>query len=74
MRSKRQPILTCSSMEKKIKIDVMILGGAKFYCTLTYQYNPLFKLEFGDIINHVYNKRPTLRYRNDVQIVIITDF
>ena len=30
---------------KKLYIDVMILGGAKFYCSLIYQYNPLFKLD-----------------------------
>lgn len=57
-------------MEKKIKIDVMVLGGAKFYRTLTYTHCPLFKLTVKDIEDYVFSKLPTLRYRNDVQLVV----
>ena len=55
---------------KTLHIDVMILGVAKFYCTLAYQYNPLFKLSLADIGRFVYEKRPTLKYRKDVMIII----
>ena len=48
----------------------MILGGAKHYCSLEYQYNPLFKLSPEDIARFVYEKRPTLKYRNDVRIIV----
>lgn len=51
---------------KTLSLDVMILGGAKHYCTLTYRYNPLFKLSD----RFVYEKRPTLKYRNDVRIIV----
>ena len=55
---------------KKVKIDVMILGGAKFYCTLLYQFCPLFKLNMADVERFVFEKRPTLKYRNDVVLVL----
>lgn len=55
---------------KALSIDVMILGGAKHYCSLEYQYNPLFKLSPEDIARFVYEKRPTLKYRNDVMIIV----
>lgn len=55
---------------KTLSIDVMVQGGAKFYCTLKYQYNPLFKLSPADIVRFVYEKRPTLKYRNDVRIIV----
>lgn len=55
---------------KTLSIDVMVQGGAKFYCTLKYQYNPLFKLSPDDIGRFVYEKRPTLKYRNDVRIIV----
>lgn len=48
----------------------MILGGAKFYCQLVYSYNPLRQLKEKDIRKFVFEKRPTLKYRNDVIIVI----
>ena len=55
---------------KTLHIDVMILGGAKHYCSLTYQYNPLFGVKPDDIGRFVYEKRPTLKYRNDVMIIV----
>ena len=57
-------------MERKIKVDVMVLGGAKFYRTLIYTHCPLFKLRVRDIEDYVYEKLPSLKYRNDVQLVI----
>lgn len=55
---------------KRLYIDVMILGGAKFYCSLVYTYNPLFKLDLDDVERFVLDKRPTLKYRNDVILMI----
>lgn len=55
---------------KTMKIDVMILGGAKFLCTLTYQYNPLFKVKYVDVLEYVYQKRPSLKYRKDVHLYL----
>lgn len=57
---------------KKLKIDVMILGGAKFYCTLVYTFNPLFKLDLNDVARFVNEKRPTLKYRKDVVLMLDT--
>ena len=55
---------------KKLYIDVMVLGGAKFYCTLVYTYNPLFKVNPADVEKYVIEKRPTLKHRKDVVLVI----
>ena len=57
---------------KKLKIDVMILGGAKFYCTLVYTFNPLFRLDLNDVARFVNEKRPTLKYRKDVVLMLDT--
>ena len=48
----------------------MIHGGDKFYCTLLYPFSGLFKLELEDVMRYVYDKRPTLKYRKDVVLVI----
>lgn len=55
---------------KKLSIDVMLRGGAKFYCTLRYEYNPLFKLNLEDVLNFVFEKLPSLKNRDDVHLVI----
>ena len=55
---------------KKIYIDVMILGGAKFYCSLIYCYNPKSKPDPDDLERYVDSKYPTLKYRNDVVLSI----
>ena len=46
-----------------IKLDVMVEGGARFYCTLTYEHNPLFRLRAKELEAFVLRKRPTLKYR-----------
>ncbi len=48
----------------------MLRGGAKFYCTLKYEYNPLFKIDLEDIIRFVFERLPSLKDRDDVQLVI----
>ncbi|MBO6282808.1 MAG: hypothetical protein J6M63_02635 [Pseudobutyrivibrio sp.] len=55
---------------KKLSIDVMLRGGAKFYCTLKYEYNPLFKIDLEDVIRFVFERLPSLKDRDDVQLVI----
>ena len=55
---------------KKLYIDVFVQGGAKFYCSLIYNYNPLFKLDVDDVARYVFDKRPTLRHRKDVLIIM----
>lgn len=55
---------------KKIVIDVMIMGGGKFYCQLDYSYNPLFKIDLNDVMRFALEKCPSLRRRNDVVLVI----
>ena len=54
------------SATKKMVIDVMVMGGMKFYCQLTYRYNPLFKINVDDVARFVMEKRPTLKYQKGV--------
>lgn len=48
---------------KKVYIDVMVLGGVKFYCTLPFLYNPLFPVSEEEVRKYVISRRPTLRYQ-----------
>lgn len=58
------------STMKKLYIDVMVQGGRKFYCSLIYTYNPLFKLDLDDVARFVNEKRPTLKNQKDVVLMI----
>lgn len=58
-----------SELMETLNIDVMILGGVKFYCTLKFTYNPLFKVSPQDLMDFVLSKRPTLRYE-EIQLFI----
>ena len=44
--------------------------GVKFYCSLTYTYNPLFKLDLDDVARFVNEKRPTVKYQKGVVLII----
>lgn len=55
---------------KKIKIDVMLNGGGKFYKTLLYQYNPLFKFDFEEMYKWVFEQLPSLKQRKNVELVL----
>lgn len=55
---------------KKLKIDVMLMGGGKFYKTIIYQYNPLFMVKEKDIKAFILKKLPSLKKRKDVQYVV----
>lgn len=55
---------------EKIIIDVMTMGGGKFYCQLIYSYNPLFKIDLADVKRFALKKCPTLKYQKGVVLVI----
>ena len=55
---------------KKLYIDVTTQGGAKFYCSLIYIYNSLFKISLEEIEKFVNEKRPTVKYLKDVVLVL----
>lgn len=55
---------------KSLKIDVMMGGGARFYKTLVFHYNPLYKLTVEDIEAFAMEKLPSLRDRDDVELVV----
>ena len=48
---------------KKVSIDVMILGGVKYYDTLTFLWNEKKPLTEEWIHEYVISKRPTLKYQ-----------
>lgn len=54
----------------RLSIDVMVQNGNQYYCTLFYFFNPLFKIDMSDVERFVHEKRPTLKYRNDVVLVL----
>jgi hypothetical protein len=52
---------------KTIYLDIMVRG--RFYRQVSYEYSPLFKIDFEDIIKHVMEKCPSLRDKKDVTII-----
>lgn len=48
----------------------MTMGGAKFYCSLIYMYNPMFKINLEDVERFVNEKRPTVKYQKDVVLIL----
>lgn len=48
---------------EKLHLDIMVEGGARFYCSLTYLYNPRVDLRAKDLEAFVLSKRPTLKHR-----------
>ena len=53
-----------------MKIDVMVSNGERYYGSLVYRFCPLYKLDLKDMIQNVLRKYPTLKYRDDVELVI----
>lgn len=51
------------SVTKKVYIDVMVLGGVKFYCTLPFRYNPTIPIDEEEVKKYVISKCPTLKYQ-----------
>ena len=54
----------------KLDIDIMTEGGRRFYRTVRYEYNPLFKIDLEDIKRFVHSRCPTLKYEKDVVLMI----
>lgn len=46
------------------------MGGGRFYKTLRYMYNPLFKFDYDAMVDWVLDQLPSLRSRNDYQLVL----
>lgn len=55
---------------KKLKIDVMTMGGGRFYKTLIYTYNPLLKIKLDEVFRFVFDRLPSLKNRTDVKLVL----
>lgn len=54
----------------KVNIDVMTHGGERFYRTVRYDYNPLFRMDMKEVEDYVYRKCPTLKGEKGVVLVI----
>lgn len=54
---------------KKLKIDVMLNWGDKFYKTLYYMYCPLNKFDYDAMLDWVLEQLPSLRNKNDYILV-----
>lgn len=46
------------------------MGGVKFYCQLTYDYNPLFKLDMEEVVKFAYEKCLSLKNKKGVVLVM----
>ena len=40
-------------------LDIML--GDRFYNQITYQYSPLFAIDYEDLMKHIYDKFPSLK-------------
>lgn len=48
--------------KKTVYLDIMY--GGRYIGQVPYQYCPLFALNYDDIMEHVFQKRPSLRGKN----------
>ena len=48
----------------------MIMGGARFYKTLVYQYNPHFKIDPVQVVAWVVEQLPSLKNRKDIKLFL----
>ena len=53
-----------------LSFDVMKNHGETFVCSIKMPYNPLFKVTMKEIVDYIYQKRPTLKYEKGVEIYI----
>jgi len=53
-----------------LKIDVMKDGGGRFYKTLHYPYNPLFKIDPVQVVAWVAEQLPSIRNRKDIKLIL----
>ena len=51
----------------KIYLDIMVKG--RFYRQIPYEFSPLFKIDYEDMLNFVLRKCPSLKGKNDWSIM-----
>ena len=51
---------------KVLTFDIADARTDRFIATMHMPYNPLFKLSLQQLLDFIYSKRPTLRYRKIV--------
>ena len=52
-----------------LKIDVMKDGGGRFYKTLHYPFNPLFKIDPVQVVAWVAEQLPSIRGKKDIKLI-----
>jgi len=57
---------TTQATQRILKFDVADAKTDRFICTMKMPFNPLFKLNLQQVIDFVFLKRPSLRYREIV--------
>ena len=57
------PTLPTVSRQDVLTFDVADAETDRFICSMSIPYNPLFRLRLTEILEHLYSKRPTLKYR-----------
>ena len=57
---------TTQATQRILKFDVADAKTDRFICTMKMPYCPLFKLNLQQVIDFVFLKRPSLRYREIV--------
>jgi hypothetical protein len=55
-----------------LSIDVMTMGGTKFYRSLQYPFNPLFQFDMKQVKSWIMDRLPLLKYEKN--IVLFVDF
>ena len=46
------------------------MGGGRFYKTLHYPYNPLFKVNLVQMTAWVFEQLPSIRNRKDIKLIL----
>ena len=57
---------TTQTTQRILKFDVADAKTDRFICTMKMPFNPLFKLKVQQVIDFVFQKRPSLRNREIV--------
>lgn len=57
---------------KRLSIDIMTMGGVKFYRSLQYLFNPNFQLDMKKVYAWISDRCPLLKYEKN--IVLFLDF
>lgn len=55
---------------KKNYIQFDVMASERYVCTLRYPYEPLFKVDFSDMLKFALEKRPTLRNKKGIELWI----